>query len=187
MGCSGSKEQPNSPELFEPQQSQDQLHPEHLSKEKIEQLLHEQLELQLEIKLDNVSNELASPQREQRRLQQQDESQPETSLSKVVEGDTSDLDNTPFDALSLDNVNIHLSAEEEIEHKRTVRISRLRAELLSSEQTYVSNMTTAMEVIMLPIIEDSIIDADTAADQFNDFIAIAKFNKIMLEEFEASR
>jgi len=71
------------------------------------------------------------------------------------------------------------------ETKRRNRIDNIRAELLSTEQSYVKNLTTAMEVIMLPIIDKKIMDPETAADQFNDFIAIAKFNKIMLDEFEA--
>ena len=88
-------------------------------------------------------------------------------------------------ATSLDNVTLTLSREEHKEHKRKTLIQNLRAELLSTEQRYVANLTAAMNVIMLPLVQrSSLLDTDTANDQFTDFIAIAKFNRIMLDEFE---
>lgn len=167
MGCSSSKDREIvgnniTPRNFSPQTSLK--NPEkslRLSKELLAEQLVQQLRQQFESNVDQISQELSS------RDQCEDE--------KV---------NAPSDC-SLDNVTVNVSSDEEVEHKRLVRISKLRAELLSTEQSYVRNMTTAMEVIMVPIIQDVIIDADISADQFNDFIAIAKFNKLILEEFEA--
>ena len=71
------------------------------------------------------------------------------------------------------------------EKKRLTRLYSLRNELMDTEKNYVRNMTTAMKVIMLPILKESIIDSDVASDQFSDFIAIARYNNIMLGEFES--
>jgi hypothetical protein len=193
MGCSESKEatpRPKNPlphshthshPLPVPQSSQDKLLArQHASQESslVEAQLQSQLDQQLEQRITTLKNELTSTSTTK-----------SPSLSHSVTHSQSNSSANNRDTLAVDNITVTLTnsipIEENPETKRITRINNIRAELLSTEQSYVTNMTTAMDAIMLPLINGKIIDAEIAADQFNDFIAIAKFNRIMLDEFEA--
>ena len=76
-------------------------------------------------------------------------------------------------------------SDDQKEHHRRSKVKRIRDELVQSEQSYVNNMTTAMEQLMFPIMRRNIIPVETSSDQFNDFMAIQVFNKALLDEFRA--